>query len=171
MRTLKIMRAFILTLLLFFFLVSCGHKEKSSDPYAKETSATQKENTAKKEVSYDKVDGVAVDLNNKGVGPVKSVSLTAEVDQALAEKGKEIYDFNCLACHKVDKKFVGPAPKGILERRAPEWIMNMILNPENMVKNDPVAKQLLMEYNGSPMANQGLTESEARAILEYFRTL
>jgi hypothetical protein len=49
--------------------------------------------------------------------------------------------------------------------------MNMILNPDGMVKEDPVAKQLLMEYNGTPMANQNLTKEEARAVLEYFRTL
>jgi cytochrome c len=28
-----------------------------------------------------------------------------------------------------------------------------------------------MESNGSPMANQNLTEEEARSVLEYFRTL
>ena len=49
--------------------------------------------------------------------------------------------------------------------------MNMILNPDVMVNEDPLAKDLLMEFNGSPMANQNLTEDEARAILEYFRTL
>ena len=40
-----------------------------------------------------------------------------------------------------------------------------------MVKNDPDAKALFMEFNGSPMANQSLTEEEARNVLEYFRTL
>jgi hypothetical protein len=71
----------------------------------------------------------------------------------------------------VDKKFIGPAPNGILERRSPEWVMNMILNPEKMVKEDPLAKDLLEEYNGSPMVSQNVTRDEARAILEYFRTL
>ncbi len=47
----------------------------------------------------------------------------------------------------------------------------MILNPEEMVAKDPIAKQLLIEYNGSPMANQSLEQEEARKILEYFRTL
>jgi len=77
----------------------------------------------------------------------------------------------CTACHKIGKKFIGPDPSGIMERRSPEWIMNMILDPEGMVKNDPLAKQLLIEFNGSPMANQSLSEDEARAVLEYFRTL
>ena len=89
----------------------------------------------------------------------------------MAATGKEIYDQMCLACHRIGKKFIGPAPDGILNRRSPEWVMNMILNPDQMVKEDPLAKELLMEFNGSPMANQGLTEDQARAVLEYFRTL
>ena len=32
-------------------------------------------------------------------------------------------------------------------------------------------KKLLIEYNGSPMANQNLTEKEARDVVEYFRTI
>lgn len=117
--------------------------------------------------------GANVDLSNKGIGPVKTVNppLAATPDQALAEKGKELFKLNCTACHKPTKKFIGPAPKGILERRAPEWVLNMILNPEGMIAEDPIAKQLLAEANGAPMANQHLTEEQARAILEYFRTI
>ena len=85
------------------------------------------------------------------------------------EKGKEIFKANCTACHKFEKRVVGPPLAGVTQRRSPEWIMNMILNPENMVANDPDAKALLEEYL-SPMANQNLTEEEARAILELFRT-
>ena len=109
-------------------------------------------------------------MNNKGVGPVTSVKL-GDLDPAMAAEGKEIYDKMCLACHKIGEKFVGPAPNGILERRSPEWIMNMILNPQNMVREDPIAKRLLVEHNLAPMANQNLTEEQARKILEYFRTL
>ena len=109
--------------------------------------------------------------SNHGVGPIKAFQLSSEIDEALAQKGKEVYEAKCTACHKPDKKFIGPAPKGILEKRTPAWVMNMILNPEEMVQKDPMAKQLLIDFNGSPMANQNLTEEEARAVLEYFRTL
>jgi mono/diheme cytochrome c family protein len=77
----------------------------------------------------------------------------------------------CSACHKPTEKFIGPAPAGIMERRSPEWIMNMILNPEEMVKSDPIAKKLLADFNFAPMANQHLTEEQARKVLEYFRTI
>jgi cytochrome c len=109
-------------------------------------------------------------LTNKGIGPVKELVL-AELDPALAAEGEEIFKKMCSACHKPTEKFIGPAPKGILERRSPEWIMNMILNPEEMVKYDAVAKQLLIEANLAPMANQNLTQEQARAVLEYFRTI
>lgn len=105
----------------------------------------------------------------KGVGPVKSLSLGA-LDMKMAEEGEKIYKRLCTSCHKPTKRYIGPAPKGILERRTPEWVMNMILNPEGMVEQDPIAKELLQRYI-SPMANQNLTQDEARKVLEYFRTI
>ena len=109
-------------------------------------------------------------MSNKGIGPVKELAL-GELNQTMASEGEEIYKKLCSACHMPTEKFIGPAPKGILERRSPEWIMNMILNPEEMVKSDPIARQLLIEANLAPMANQHLTEAQARAVLEYFRTI
>jgi mono/diheme cytochrome c family protein len=110
-------------------------------------------------------------MENKGIGPVKSLNLPDAIDQAMAAEGSIIYVQYCTSCHKPGEKFIGPAPKDVLTRRSPEWIMNMILNPEQMVKEDPIAKKLLVEYNMAPMANQNLTEEQARKILEYFRTL
>jgi len=107
--------------------------------------------------------------NQKGVGPVKALSLGA-INNKMAEEGQKIYKQMCSSCHKPTKRYIGPAPIGILDRRTPEWVMNMILNPEEMVTKDPIAKELLGRYI-SPMADQNLTEEEARKVLEYFRTL
>lgn len=110
----------------------------------------------------------AVDpMENKGVGPVKHVEL-GELDEDLAKKGAEIFESKCAACHKFDKRYVGPALQGITEKRTPEWIMNMILNPAEMTQKDPLAKDLLAEYL-TQMTFQNLTEEEARAVLEHFR--
>lgn len=107
-------------------------------------------------------------MDNKGVGPISSIEL-GEIDNALADSGKELYKTNCTACHKFGKRYIGPALKGVTTRRSPEWIMNMILNPDGMVVEDPIAMALLAEYN-APMSNQQLSEEDARAILEFFRT-
>lgn len=159
------------TLIILFSLalMSCGgsSNEGAADG-GSETKATEK--TEEKPENKVKA-SERVELDNKGVGPVESVTLDPEIDMKLAEEGKTTYDAMCLGCHKPDKRFIGPAPKGILERRSPEWVMNMILNPEVMIKEDPLARDLLMEFNGAPMANQGLTREQARGILEYFRTL
>lgn len=160
---------YILVLMCSSIFISCGDSstEKKSDSI--KIGTTQKENSP---VTTPKSDASAmIDLNNKGVGPIKNLTLSSTVDEAMALKGLENFKTKCMACHKPDKKFIGPAPTGILERRSPEWIMNMILNPQEMVEKDPIAKQLLIDSNGSPMANQNLTEEEARSILEYFRTL
>ena len=156
-------------------LASCGGKKEkekekiSLDEYSS-TPAPEKEKEASESTKEVKA-SERVDLENKGVGPVKNVELAPEIDQEMAARGEQIYKNKCTACHKPDKRFVGPAQKGVLDRRSPEWVMNMILNPEVMIQKDPLAKDLLMEFNGSPMANQSLTREEARAVLEYFRTL
>ncbi len=153
------MKNLFYTASLLLFLTGCGGGEKGS---AGKTSYAPPKASVE-ETTTDP-------MQNKGIGPVKEIQL-GEVDQALADAGEEIFTQKCMACHKVDKKFIGPSPKDILDRRSPEWVMNMILNPEEMVQKDPIAKQLLVEANGAPMANQNLTEDDARKVLEYFRTL
>lgn len=148
-----------------FFLLACSSKTDQSSDFS--FDKLEKSVPATEEVSAS----VRIDLVNKGVGPVKSVALSAAIDQSLADQGSLLYQQKCTACHKIGEKFVGPPPNGILKRRSPEWVMNMILNPEVMLKEDQLAKDLFMEFNGAPMANQGLTQEEARSILEFFRTL
>ncbi len=161
-----------LAIIFSVLLMSCGGKEEKK----KEGFSVDRKKATETAVEAEPATDAApastrIDLANKGVGPITSVTLDSKIDEALAKNGEEVYNQMCLACHRVGKKFIGPAPDGILERRSPEWVMNMILNPEGMVKEDALAKDLLMEFNGAPMANQGLTEEQARNVLEFFRTL
>jgi mono/diheme cytochrome c family protein len=164
MKTLK-----LITLLFTVLIMSCGgKKEKKEEKFSYQRTQTETKPVVKEEkVPASK----QINLTDKGIGPITSVTLGPEIDQAMAKQGKAVYKKLCSACHRPDKKFIGPSPTGILDRRTPEWVMNMILNPEEMVQKDPLAKALLIEFNGSPMVNQNLSEEEARAILEYFRTL
>lgn len=120
--------------------------------------------------SVKKVEAPVNPLDNKGIGPISSVVLDPQINEKMAAAGKKVYHEKCTSCHKETEKYIGPSPIGIFERRSPEWIMNMILNPEEMIKKDPIAKGLIRQF-ASPMANQHLTEIEARNVLEYFRTL
>ncbi|SIR45664.1 c-type cytochrome [Pontibacter lucknowensis] len=110
-----------------------------------------------------------VEDDGKGIGPVKSVEVGADIDQALASEGQSIFEGKCSACHQLsDQKVVGPGMAGVTERRKPEWVMNMIINPEEMTKKDPTAKKLLAEHL-TQMTNQNINETDARALLEFLR--
>ncbi len=147
---------FLTIMTLGVLMSSCG-----GDKAKQEVAASEKEE--------EKTEAVKIDpMTDKGVGKIKSITL-GDIDDAMVSEGEAIFKAKCTACHKISKRFVGPGLKGVTERRTPEWIMNMILDPELMVAENENAKQLLVEYS-APMANQSLTEDEARAILEYFRT-
>lgn len=159
------MKKLLLCLTLVAFVASCGgKKEEKKDGFEVSRAKTQ-------DKKADAGEGVPVDLDNKGVGPIKSLEFPADIDAEMAARGEAKFNSICVACHMVDQRMIGPAMKGVYERRSPEWVMNMILNPDGMLREDPIAKALLKEYNNAIMLNQNLTEEEARDVAEYLRTL
>ena len=162
------MKKFLAICTVAAFVTACGDKmeEKKDDGF--EMSRAKQETPAAEKAETG---GVPVDLSNKGVGPVESLDLPDEIDQELAATGEAKFNQICIACHQVEKRMIGPAMAGVMERRSPEWVMNMMLNPDGMLKEDPIAKALLKEYNNMIMTNQNLSQEDARALLEYLRTL
>ncbi len=156
-----------LALILSFLMVSCGGEEKKKED--KFTYQTQKESTSG--TTAKETSSTPIDMDNQGIGPISDFSFEDGIDNELAATGEALFKAKCTACHKPVQKFIGPGMKDIYERRNPTWVMNILLNPDEMLQKDPIAKALLEEYNGVLMINQNLTEDEARAISEYFRTL
>ncbi len=151
-------------LILGITMAGCGSESDGGTAEGSPAETTQAEASAESDSK--------VEANPFGVGPIQEeLNLPATIDDQLAAKGEEIFKAKCTACHKIDEKYIGPAIRGVTKKRRPEWIMNMILAPEKMIQEDPIAKQLVIESNGAIMSNQGLTEEEARAILEYFRKI
>jgi mono/diheme cytochrome c family protein len=103
-----------------------------------------------------------------GIGPIKGEIAAGPVDHSMAERGEKIFEEKCSACHKLEERYVGPALGDVTKRRTPAYVMNMILNPEGMYTRHPEAKKLLAEFL-TQMPNQGLTQDEARAVLEHLR--
>ncbi|QHT68340.1 cytochrome c [Rhodocytophaga rosea] len=151
---------------LFFSLliaVSCSSENKTE---GNEASNTTEENTSSAPAAQP--EAVPVADQSKGIGPVSNVNVGADIDKTLAGQGKTIFESKCAACHKLNERYVGPPLGGVTQRRKPEWIMNMILNPQEMVQKNDTAQALLSTYM-TQMPNQNLTQEEARAMLEYFR--
>ncbi len=110
---------------------------------------------------------------NRGEGKFTSenVKLDEALDATLATRGENVAGVKCSSCHKfTDEKLVGPGWKGVTERRKPEWIMNFISNPDPMIDKDPEV-QAQLELCLVRMPNQGLSDDDARNILEYMRKI
>jgi mono/diheme cytochrome c family protein len=105
-----------------------------------------------------------------GIGPVTEVVELGELDPELAAEGKEVFEAKCSACHRPNERYIGPEAGEILDRRSATYAMNMIMNPDEMTKKHPEGKKMMQEYM-SPMPYQNVTVEEARAIVEYFRTI
>jgi mono/diheme cytochrome c family protein len=105
-----------------------------------------------------------------GIGPVTEAVPPATDAAHDAHEGKELYDQRCASCHKANERYVGPALGGVVGRRTPEYVMNMILAPEQMTQKHPEAKKLFGTYLVQ-MPAQGLTTEQARLVMEYLRTL
>jgi len=104
-----------------------------------------------------------------GIGPVTAPVELGRIDERQAEEGERLFETKCMACHKMEDRYVGPALGAVTERRTPAFIMNMMLAPESMYTRHPVVRQLLADHM-TQMPNQGLTQEQARQILEYLRT-
>lgn len=159
------MRKSFIWITLAALVMACGDKKEEK----KDSFEINRSKTAVKKETASEV--VPVDLDNKGIGPIKEVKFSDEIDEELAAQGKATFEMICVACHQINQRMIGPAMAGVYERRSPEWVMNMILNPDGMLREDPIAQALLKEYNNMIMNNQNLSEDEARAIAEYLRTL
>ncbi|MGK9476931.1 c-type cytochrome [Melioribacter sp. OK-6-Me] len=115
--------------------------------------------------------GLTVFEYENGIGPIKEkINIPEQINQIMAESGKEIFEAKCTQCHKLNERYTGPALGDVTQRRSPEYIMNMILNPTEMTQKHPEAKKLLGLY-ATQMTFQNVTQEDARKILEYLRSV
>ena len=109
-------------------------------------------------------------LSDKGVGPIKELKIGA-IDQKLAEKGSDIFNSKCSACHDIDDVNLAPALKGVTKILSPVFIMNYLMNTKEMQQKDPYVKNLIQQWKKVPvMKDQHLNKNDARAVLEFLRT-
>jgi ubiquinol-cytochrome c reductase cytochrome c subunit len=85
------------------------------------------------------------------------------------ENGKTKFGIFCVACHTIGGgPLAGPDLKGVTTKRDEQWLVRWIQEPDKMVaEGDPIAKQLLQEFNNLPMPNFGLSQDIAKDILAY----
>lgn len=98
---------------------------------------------------------------------VFSVSVFAQ--EGDVAKGKTLFNQQCAACHKLDKRMTGPALAGIADKRDREWLQKWIRNSAALIKSgDADAIAIFEEYNKVPMtAFPQLSDQDIDDILAY----
>ncbi len=90
-------------------------------------------------------------------------------------KGKQLYNTNCAACHKLDAKMTGPALRNVEARLYEEegldreWLYSWIRNSASLIKSgDAYANKIWNEYNQTAMtAFPQLSDQDLADILAY----
>ncbi len=84
-------------------------------------------------------------------------------------KGKELFNSNCAACHKLDAKSTGPALRGVAEKHDMAWIYKWVKNSSDMIKSgDAAAVKLFEENNKAVMTSfPQLSEGDIDNIIAY----
>ena len=102
------------------------------------------------------------------IGILTSITASAQSDEAV-QAGKKLFNANCAACHKLNKRAVGPALRGISSKYDREWLYSWIKNSTAMVKSgDAQAVAIYEEYNGSVMTSfQQFSNDDIDNIIAY----
>lgn len=86
-----------------------------------------------------------------------------------AAKGKELFNSQCAACHKLDANSTGPSLRGVAERHPSEWLHKWIKNSSDLIKSgDAAAVKVFNEWNKVPMNSfPNLSDEDIDNIIAY----
>ena len=98
-----------------------------------------------------------------------AAAVAAPASGGDAIKGKELFNANCAACHKLDAKAVGPALRAVAAKYDTAWLYKWIRNSTELIKSgDAQAIKVYEEYNKSVMpAFPQLSDADIDNILAY----
>jgi len=97
------------------------------------------------------------------------LSFNLSAQELDISKGKSLFNANCASCHKLNKKLIGPALKGVSAKYDKEWLYTWIKNSAAMIKSgDEQAVAIYEEYNKVAMNSfPQLSNEDIDNILAY----
>ncbi len=89
------------------------------------------------------------------------------------EEGEVLFRQKCAACHTIGRgDRVGPDLLGVTTIREQDWLVRWIMEPDKMLaEKDPIAMELLAQYNNVPMPNRNLSQEESLAVFAYMQKM
>jgi mono/diheme cytochrome c family protein len=120
------------------------------------------------------VSGPAVTVSlNQNTGQSDGTDAQAAPQDQAVDNGEAVFKLKCAACHTVGGgKLTGPDLKGVTKQRDLGWLAEWMKAPDKMLAaGDPIATQLLAEFNNIPMPNMGLSDDDVADLLAYFQNV
>lgn len=104
--------------------------------------------------------------------PAPAVAAAPAATGADPVKGKELFNANCAACHKLDAKMTGPLLRGVSSKYDKEWLYKWIKNSQGLIKSgDAQANAIWAEFKPSVMtAFPQLSNGDIDNIIAYTDT-
>lgn len=100
--------------------------------------------------------------------PVDSITSVPLAMSAEEQAGEALFKANCVQCHAINEKVVGPALAGITRRRQISWLVSWVRNPAKVIASgDEYAVKLFNDYGKQQMPSFKLSEKEIMAITVY----
>jgi len=83
--------------------------------------------------------------------------------------GESLFKANCAACHKLDKKGVGPALRGVANKYDREWIYKWVNNSQGFIKSGDAQAVAVFEANNNSVMTSfpGLSHEDIDNIMAY----
>jgi hypothetical protein len=94
--------------------------------------------------------------------------LQGPTTEEMVAQGRALFrDLGCAYCHGPQgRSRIAPDLAQSLPHRSFSWIYRMMINPDSMVRNDPIAKSMYEEY-GFKMPNRGVSPWDALVLYEF----
>ncbi|MEI6507288.1 MAG: c-type cytochrome [Bacteroidota bacterium] len=88
-----------------------------------------------------------------------------------ADEGGKLFNANCVSCHAINTKVVGPALKNVHKKYDEAWIIKWVKNSPELVKSgDAKAVKVFEENNKIPMtAFSTFTDNQVKSIIAYIK--
>jgi len=89
------------------------------------------------------------------------------------QDAEAVFQAQCATCHTIGGgDGIGPDLEGVTTRRERDWLARWMIDPPAMISDgDPIATDLLEQFNGVPMPALGLSEADVEALIVYFEEL
>ncbi len=103
------------------------------------------------------------------INTVPVAAIEAATGTESAALGQAVFETQCTACHTIGQGVkVGPDLQGVTEQRDSPWLIRWISEPDVMLaEGDPIASELLTEYNNIPMPNLQLSSGDVDNLIAY----